>query len=154
MGARRKTARLTVRPGNFFRCRQHFLHVDKLVRGLLNDLLFRPHGRARTKHAEDCVSCMRCTETAHRDSSAPMTSAVRYEGMGTRCSNVYVLVPSLLACEPVATALIKAVRPPGTVIEAVYGHLTPGESWHGSICLLYTSPSPRDGLLSRMPSSA
>ena len=25
---------------------------------------------------------------------------------------------------------------------------------HISICLLYTSPSPRDGLLSRMPSSA
>ena len=25
---------------------------------------------------------------------------------------------------------------------------------HMSICLLYTSPSPRDGLLSRMPSSA
>ena len=24
----------------------------------------------------------------------------------------------------------------------------------GKICLLYTSPSPRDGLLSRMPSSA
>ena len=24
----------------------------------------------------------------------------------------------------------------------------------GDICLLYTSPSPRDGLLSRMPSSA
>ena len=32
----------------------------------------------------------------------------------------------------------------------------PGEMWtDGSgICLLYTSPSPRDGLLSRMPSSA
>ena len=29
------------------------------------------------------------------------------------------------------------------------------EEWHqGIICLLYTSPSPRDGLLSRMPSSA
>ena len=26
-----------------------------------------------------------------------------------------------------------------------------GGAWH---CLLYTSPSPRDGLLSRMPSSA
>ena len=26
--------------------------------------------------------------------------------------------------------------------------------WNGSACLLYTSPSPRDGLLSRMPSSA
>ena len=25
---------------------------------------------------------------------------------------------------------------------------------HPDICLLYTSPSPRDGLLSRMPSSA
>ena len=25
---------------------------------------------------------------------------------------------------------------------------------HGEVCLLYTSPSPRDGLLSRMPSSA
>ena len=25
---------------------------------------------------------------------------------------------------------------------------------HDRICLLYTSPSPRDGLLSRMPSSA
>ena len=24
----------------------------------------------------------------------------------------------------------------------------------GEVCLLYTSPSPRDGLLSRMPSSA
>ena len=29
-----------------------------------------------------------------------------------------------------------------------------GVDEHGNICLLYTSPSPRDGLLSRMPSSA
>ena len=29
-----------------------------------------------------------------------------------------------------------------------------GAGGHTSICLLYTSPSPRDGLLSRMPSSA
>ena len=28
------------------------------------------------------------------------------------------------------------------------------EAWLSRICLLYTSPSPRDGLLSRMPSSA
>jgi len=32
-------------------------------------------------------------------------------------------------------------------------HLVPKEEWT-HICLLYTSPSPRDGLLSRMPSSA
>ena len=29
-----------------------------------------------------------------------------------------------------------------------------GGSWLAYTCLLYTSPSPRDGLLSRMPSSA
>ena len=29
-----------------------------------------------------------------------------------------------------------------------------GDAAIGAICLLYTSPSPRDGLLSRMPSSA
>ena len=37
-----------------------------------------------------------------------------------------------------------------TLILIQDGHLTPGSK----ICLLYTSPSPRDGLLSRMPSSA
>ena len=36
----------------------------------------------------------------------------------------------------------------GTIIDTLRG---PGCS---SDCLLYTSPSPRDGLLSRMPSSA
>ena len=30
----------------------------------------------------------------------------------------------------------------------------PGKYSYPSVCLLYTSPSPRDGLLSRMPSSA
>ena len=44
------------------------------------------------------------------------------------------------------------------------GELTSGSTWHAAglcsnfignhTCLLYTSPSPRDGLLSRMPSSA
>ena len=29
-----------------------------------------------------------------------------------------------------------------------------GNIYKGKVCLLYTSPSPRDGLLSRMPSSA
>ena len=42
-----------------------------------------------------------------------------------------------------------------TVIEP-RTHLKPdaGTDGHFNICLLYTSPSPRDGLLSRMPSSA
>ena len=37
--------------------------------------------------------------------------------------------------------------------QEVLGSLSPGQALV-SICLLYTSPSPRDGLLSRMPSSA
>ena len=36
------------------------------------------------------------------------------------------------------------------LVEAIYWH--PGLRY--TVCLLYTSPSPRDGLLSRMPSSA
>ena len=35
---------------------------------------------------------------------------------------------------------------------AIHGHGHP--ALDAAICLLYTSPSPRDGLLSRMPSSA
>ena len=34
------------------------------------------------------------------------------------------------------------------------GSTDPGRSIFLKLCLLYTSPSPRDGLLSRMPSSA
>ena len=37
---------------------------------------------------------------------------------------------------------------------AEYGEITPGKLKRLRACLLYTSPSPRDGLLSRMPSSA
>ena len=38
--------------------------------------------------------------------------------------------------------------------DVVHGEICPREYVYHSICLLYTSPSPRDGLLSRMPSSA
>ena len=36
----------------------------------------------------------------------------------------------------------------------VHGFLGPNGAGKSTTCLLYTSPSPRDGLLSRMPSSA
>ena len=38
-----------------------------------------------------------------------------------------------------------------TILKTISGIIDPRK---GSVCLLYTSPSPRDGLLSRMPSSA
>ena len=44
---------------------------------------------------------------------------------------------------------------PGQIAEAAIGAAEAGASIvHLHACLLYTSPSPRDGLLSRMPSSA
>src|SRR5680860_863221 len=57
----------------------------------------------------------------------------------------------------IAVGLTDDGRTPGTV----YGlHIDPESalleylSMYYKLCLLYTSPSPRDGLLSRMPSSA
>ena len=40
----------------------------------------------------------------------------------------------------------------GVLVMRVIGE--PGSPQHFDICLLYTSPSPRDATLSRMPSSA
>ena len=63
-----------------------------------------------------------------------------------------------------ARALRKAGLPvgPGRVLNAIRAVEAAGFQekddfyWtlHACFCLLYTSPSPRDGLLSRMPSSA
>ena len=40
------------------------------------------------------------------------------------------------------------------IMMSMVPRLSKTEYQHYAICLLYTSPSPRDGLLSRMPSSA
>ena len=47
-----------------------------------------------------------------------------------------------------------AVYTNGVLVTANIPTSTGGAVTSYSICLLYTSPSPRDGLLSRMPSSA
>ena len=41
-----------------------------------------------------------------------------------------------------------------TLVENLVKNITDQGYQVSTICLLYTSPSPRDGLLSRMPSSA
>ena len=62
-------------------------------------------------------------------------------------------------------AITSSVLPAGTVIQTLQGTFTGTNNTTGTglvdtgvtksiTCLLYTSPSPRDGLLSRMPSSA
>ena len=63
---------------------------------------------------------------------------------------VYTLkVPLYL--DSIGTIFVGAVA--GPIAGLVTGALT-NLIWGLSGCLLYTSPSPRDGLLSRMPSSA
>ena len=42
----------------------------------------------------------------------------------------------------------------GKIVNPLKGTFTSKDIAEGIGCLLYTSPSPRDGLLSRMPSSA
>ena len=69
-----------------------------------------------------------------------------------------------LDSEPFLGNMWANINPPGGMNRA---HIHPNSLWSGvyyvkaaensgqlKVCLLYTSPSPRDGLLSRMPSSA
>ena len=75
-------------------------------------------------------------------------------------------MPAVAELDPVATSLSQAfvlqpiAFPTGTTpAEQLYAYLNAARSQFGLPpldygCLLYTSPSPRDGLLSRMPSSA
>ena len=46
---------------------------------------------------------------------------------------------------------VEIVAPAGTLVNAIFPAPVAARA---NTCLLYTSPSPRDGLLSRMPSSA
>ena len=65
---------------------------------------------------------------------------------------------------PVAEFIRKqpfAWRAPGIIIEVGFVEMLregegwrKGETWSSRVCLLYTSPSPRDRTRSRMPSSA
>ena len=61
---------------------------------------------------------------------------------------------SLLLC--VSTSFAQDMPGKGTTVDPIKG--SPANAWFQhmvvQLCLLYTSPSPRDGLLSRMPSSA
>ena len=57
----------------------------------------------------------------------------------------------LSAASCTTNAIVPVLKVMHDKYEVVTGHL---ETVHAYTCLLYTSPSPRDGLLSRMPSSA
>ena len=98
------------------------------------------------------------------DAGAGQTPSDRFPEHNRLPYGVYLEWQSM--CEqPVSDALAEAALSEGLSFEHI--GLTLGTVIHGvgltgplsdslinCICLLYTSPSPRDGLLSRMPSSA
>ena len=64
-----------------------------------------------------------------------------------------------LSAQAQSNTALKIIVPftPGTGMDTIARTVQPMLSEHMGqpvVCLLYTSPSPRDGLLSRMPSSA
>ena len=75
-------------------------------------------------------------------------------------SHLSVTLESIVSKEPAKAAACEAIAglaAAAVSIAAVIRQPDAGAALgaiRGSACLLYTSPSPRDGLLSRMPSSA
>ena len=67
-------------------------------------------------------------------------------------------IPADIATDEEYSKIISEINMTG--VESAYAYLVSEDGtmiYHPTadkICLLYTSPSPRDGLLSRMPSSA
>ena len=75
-------------------------------------------------------------------------SDIRFDKETTSADDFAVLVTNMAARTPADPKIfVRYFRQFGSVKSVALA--TPGSS-----CLLYTSPSPRDGLLSRMPSSA
>mgnify|MGYP003309749094 CR=1 FL=1 len=70
----------------------------------------------------------------------------------TVLKRVFVAAVTLsLTASPSLSGLLCGGSHKAKAEQTVVAHLDEGD---GSDCLLYTSPSPRDGLLSRMPSSS
>ena len=75
------------------------------------------------------------------------------QGLGdSRTSLLFLMIATVIniILDLVFTIPIK-LGVAGVALATIIAHIA---SWLFGVCLLYTSPSPRDGLLSRMPSSA
>ena len=71
--------------------------------------------------------------------------------------HLIIFAALLGACQLAACKEDEPRTPQNGPEEAAYPHryyIDPENGAYYNTCLLYTSPSPRDGLLSRMPSSA
>ena len=89
------------------------------------------------------------------ETQATEQSAVEYSAEDIDSVAAPIMDESLVTLRAVAPSWLQVKDESGTVL--ISRIFVTGETWQGpkdNSCLLYTSPSPRDGLLSRMPSSA
>ena len=89
--------------------------------------------------------------------AAPITPAAP-EPVAATPENTVVVSGSRIAArgfnQPTPTTSLTSADLDKAAKPNIFETLTELPALQGSTCLLYTSPSPRDGLLSRMPSSA
>ena len=83
--------------------------------------------------------------------NCPLVYAKAYSCYALKCAIAPEIPNNAASLEPFEIVapehtIVNAVHPAPVALRHIVGHFVP--------CLLYTSPSPRDGLLSRMPSSA
>ena len=81
-----------------------------------------------------------------------MKSAPSHIDASTLLSSTRILLFALSA--GVLVASLYYVQPLTSMLAASFGVSVPQAGYLVTACLLYTSPSPRDATLSRMPSSA
>ena len=86
-----------------------------------------------TKEQEQEIKEQQCQETSTKKVTAPDLEKILYEAIPI-LDHGFIRVVDYMGND---TSIVQAARVS-----------------YGKGCLLYTSPSPRDGLLSRMPSSA
>ena len=94
----------------------------------------------------------------HLEAAGPQKKWLVFFSSSSKCLPGYPLLTSLKVCDRSGRIFGASASPRSLTKKKV---MSPSSSVHGGqddskyvICLLYTSPSPRDGLLSRMPSSA
>ena len=87
-------------------------------------------------------------------------SLLKLAGAAGAVAGTVGAVGSAKAADKVTIALIPGLTADGFYVTMHHGAEAAAKAlgvdliYQGGACLLYTSPSPRDGLLSRMPSSA
>ena len=84
----------------------------------------------------------------HEGSITLIANAVNWDGSAERAEEAYVDAVARL------DAMTQALAAPAPSTVSRFDRPAPDFRVQRTRCLLYTSPSPRDGLLSRMPSSA